>query len=91
MVVQKRESRLLPTFMKSPGSYPGLFFCAGKVGKRSFGAPVSKIATALNLQVGGADFIILITIEFSRFRIMYLLILKAFIVGPARNYHTRCV
>ena len=32
--------------------------------------------------------IILITVELSRFCIVYLLTLKAFTNGPARDYHT---
>jgi|GEM_PF-5633312 len=34
---------------------------------------------------------ILVTIEFSRLRIMYLLIRKTITSGPARNFHTRWV
>jgi len=32
--------------------------------------------------------VMLITVEFSRFHIVYLLILKCFTIGPAGNYHT---
>ena len=35
--------------------------------------------------------IVLIAIEFSRFRAMYILIQHAISSGPARNYHTRWV
>jgi len=33
----------------------------------------------------------LLTIEFSRFRIVYLLVRKTITSGPARNFHTRWV